>query len=138
MISAGDNIFVTAIGKQVIETLEPQAHQFFPVRFVYAKGEAGTDGYFVVNTLHVLDGLDYEQSDPRVIRPSPLPEVPASWAYRPGQCVFRKSIVGGHHLWRERGFLNRLFCSGILVEAFRNSKIWGPKPEGPSSVNLSS
>jgi hypothetical protein len=97
--------------KEIIEHLEPDIHQFRPTKLTFTKDEAYPRDYFTMVIGTFLTSFDPDQSGKGsftklgVYHSSHFDEETAS------KLAFRKSMLNGHHLWRERELKTPdLFC----------------------------
>jgi hypothetical protein len=97
--------------KTIIERLEPQVHQFFPIKIVMPK-----DNIYPVQYHTLVFGQYYDSFVPEMCKEG------ASWPSGPSRPysddskqaisgrAFSKKKFGNAHLWREREFRQRLTC----------------------------
>jgi len=118
--SARGCILVSTRVKQVIEGLEPNIHQFFPMSILHRGKEIGTMHYLVI--CNRLDTLDYNRTSP------PIAENARGWRRDPmhpekTKFVFRKSAVNGHHLWHDLRLGGPKLMSDTLLAAFQDASV---------------
>ena len=106
LLLTGRLLAVDAPLKEIIETLEPGVHQFWPLRITQSTGQ-----YYGMVIRRFLDSFVPEQSD---VLDSGGPssffaKSPTKKDY--ANVTLSKSAVAGAHLWRER----RLFRPGVYL-----------------------
>jgi len=123
---------VNAKIKSIIEELEPDVHQFFPVQVVGKKKEP-LDERWLWNVCNRIDSVDREHTTwiqprgkrwfhPDRVRPEDLPEDYDRSV--PPKIVFSTERIGSAHFWRDPNLKRRdLYCSqsagdALLSEAF--------------------
>ena len=104
----------------LIESIEPDVHQFIPVKYFKKKFTFLEDRYILV-VCQSIDGIDPDATG--------YSRDNGMW-YNPGgeigHKVFSKSKIGGAHLWRDRFVdLTGIFLSYKLAEAIENSQMTG-------------
>jgi len=90
--------------KKTIETLEPDVHQFWPLRIIQPKGQDFPAAYHGMVIRRFIDSFVPEQSD---ANQTALGAGSVFYAKGPtkkdyGNLTLSKERVGGAHLWRER------------------------------------
>jgi hypothetical protein len=118
---------------QLLEQLEPAAHQFLPIsETVDPKGRALERRFFLLNILTELSAVDVEHS---TVEWRTLPGDTACFLrMKPGpmkdqKLVLRKAIIADHHLWKgsREQLAGYTFCSDLLraeMNARGLSKLW--------------
>jgi hypothetical protein len=114
--------------KDIIETLEPGIHQFFPVTVLNHLGEAWPGNYYIFRVMTVLSALHVDRSGVKWFKlrydvppGKPLYSLGIS---NPREYYFNKDRVKGHHFWiHEPDFMNDLFCSQEARSALLSAKI---------------
>lgn len=121
-LSGGPLLNVSARAKALVESLEPNRHQFMPVEFLDIQGGHLEDRWFMVvcNRLDTVDRENvrgfllwrgrkwYPISD--YLRSMP-DEIPIGYDVdQPSELVFNKTQIGDAHLW-----VDRHLTGGILV-----------------------
>ncbi len=86
-------ILVSDAFKDIIERLEPNVHQFFPVEVLYKDGSHARQMYFF-NICNRLDTMDRERATANLDR--------IMWDPASGDFVFSKSLIGNHHIWKDK------------------------------------
>jgi len=89
--------------KEIIETLEPGVHQFWPIRIIQPKGEEFPGPYYGMVIRRFLDSFVPEQSNFNQTSKgsdSFFTNGPTKKDY--GNLTVLKSVSAGAHLWRER------------------------------------
>jgi len=136
---------VSEQAKSLIEEWEPGVHQFVPVDFVDAKGNVLEHRYSLV-ICNRLDSVDREHTTfvlsaaktwaaaSDLVRWGEKDKIPSHIdPAKPGRFVFKKSRIGGAHIWRDKHMnLGGIFISDAFAAALRNSGLTGLrlKPEG--------
>ena len=99
--------------KQIIEELEPNVHQFFPIELSMPKMKGEVGKYYTLVVGQYLDSFLPDESKAESFR---------SYEKYPGfynaelskkglsGLAFREQEISGAHLWRERGFRETLTC----------------------------
>lgn len=114
--------------RDLVEQLEPNAHQFFPIDILDLK-EQTVGQRFVFNICTRLDALDEGKSEISWRRKgSRLEEKPVNgFGYASinplGKLFVRQTVIQGHHFWRDKwlsGAGGRFF---VLIRPKRQSRI---------------
>ena len=126
-VPVNGRLAMCAEARAVIEGLEPGRHQFFPFEIVRQRskkpiyridGRLLTEPYFLFNVQVQLEAVCMERSEVRVVPMSnnnPPHVHPLAGNYN---IVLRKSVIGGHHVWKGGVQLGlELFFSDALVAA---------------------
>lgn len=126
-------LLVSAGLKSVIESLEPDLHQFRTIRLLTRQGDIYPGGYHVMSIQQSLDSFDPEASNKDSLKWSKmrnryrirntLPKVIAGVSSS-------KEVVQGKHIWRETGALSitpGICLSDQLVTQVRASNLLMPK-----------
>lgn len=109
--------------REIIESMEPQTHQFFPFEMRNGpKGEACEVPYFVLNIRHMLDCVHAERTA--------CDRNGTGWTefYSPIEykhLILDEEVVQGHHLWRTRYVHHGFFVSDELMSRFERAKVKG-------------
>jgi hypothetical protein len=120
--------------REIVEALEPERHQFFPVRLVDKRKQHLAD-HFIWIVCNRLDGVDREQTTLELwkgvlwrpytdrgegqVMPS-RDRIPAA------KLVFNASQIGDAHFWRDKFLLSRmLFCSEAARMAMADAELTG-------------
>jgi hypothetical protein len=98
---------VDAALKEIIETLEPGVHQFWPLRITLPNGKEFPGPYYGMVIRRFIDSFVPEQS---ITANPPSPGSESFFTKGPtkkdyGNLTVSKRVVGGAHLWRERRLL---------------------------------
>jgi hypothetical protein len=105
---------VDATLREIVETLEPGVHQFWPLRITLRNGIEYPGPYYGMIIRRFIDSFVPEQSDAhQAAGASKLfdffyTKSPTKKAY--GNLTVLKSVAAGNHLWRER----RLHSPGVF------------------------
>jgi uncharacterized protein DUF1629 len=91
---------VDAMLKEIIETLEPGVHQFWPLRITLPKGQEFPGPHYGMVIRRFIDSFVPEQSNVRGSEDFFRANGPYKKDY--GNLTVSKSVVAGAHLWRER------------------------------------
>ncbi len=145
----GEKIAVSKRFYDIVDTLEPGVHQFFPVKLLRKKGDELSGQYSLFNVTKSLDCIDSDKSD--------LAWKDWSGMGAGGQqsqfkrlsintnagLVLREERVRGHHLFRSSGedeLKGCLFFSEELMRAAREARLSGifehPTHYGQSRTGL--
>jgi hypothetical protein len=108
LIKLNDRLLaVDATLQEIIETLEPGVHQFWPLRITLRKGQEYPVAYYGMVIRRFIDSFVLEQSDVRQAEGGSgelfdffYAKMPTKKAY--GNLTVLKSVAAGAHLWRER------------------------------------
>lgn len=97
--------------KQIIEKMEPDTHQFWPIKITMPKGREYPRPYFGLQIRQFNDSFDPEMSDRECWRDVSFVSYKGEevWAYevsRPNKrlhagLAMRREVFGNSHLWRE-------------------------------------
>jgi hypothetical protein len=122
--------------KQVVESVEPGIHQFFPVEYVDRKGTHIANRWFM-NVCSRLDSIDHEatQATGYVLH------VGRTWAHErdlPGadrkrwrgvpiteKLIFDPTKIGDHHLWYDKYTVYGPFLSNELAQELTTAGLKG-------------
>jgi hypothetical protein len=124
---------VSSRARGLIETLEPGAHQFLPVRFEDAAGGSIEQRYFLI-VCNRIDSVDREHTtmllwQGEVWQPAhllPRDDLPPGFdASVEPRLVFSLSRIGRHHLWRDKHLRQGPFVSAMLADALTESGMTG-------------
>ena len=88
--------------KEIVETLEPGVHQFWPLRITLPKGQEYAGAYYGMVIRRFLDSFVPEQSDARQAEGSELFHAKGPTKKDYGNLTILNSVSAGAHLWRER------------------------------------
>ena len=113
--------------RAIVDRLEPETHQFFPITLFRQSGEAVAREYFLLNVCRKIDALIIEKSDVYWNHwDQKLPDgcvihgKNVSISCDRPQLALRKRDIDGHHLWRADVHLaDLLFCSDELMSAIQ-------------------
>lgn len=118
--------------KDLIESIEPEVHNFYPIEIRMPRGQVFPNPYYILVIGQYFDSFVPEKS-----RDEPFKEMPNSGGLlhikfgpknRIPDLAFAQSIHGGAHLWRERRFGARLTClSDALVAEIQKAGLRTPK-----------
>ena len=118
--------------RDLIESLEPAVHQFFPVEIARKRstkpicrldGSVLSEPYYLLHPQVMLDAVWVERSEVWI---KEVPHYPPFVSPYPGnyKIILRKEITTSHHVWRGNYQMgNNLFFSDTLVDAI-NAKGW--------------
>jgi hypothetical protein len=106
LIKLTDRILaVDEVLKNIVEKLEPEKHQFFPIKIIMPKGEVYPKQYFTMRIGQWLDSFSPADSKPEVLRKDGdrgrYQLLGPTKPYISGLAV-SKSKCGTAHLWKER------------------------------------
>jgi hypothetical protein len=129
-------VYVSAALKNIIEQLEPDTHQFFPIRLVDKQGNHLGDHWIWV-ICNRVDGIDREQTSLVLwkgvlwLAPSSLSEdelPPGVDRSVLGRRVFNASQVAGYHFWRDKYLIpGDIFCSDEAARRIADANFTGIK-----------
>jgi hypothetical protein len=114
------HFFVCQTFKDILDELEPDVHQFFPIEVIQA-GEKITD-YYWLNVCNRLDTYHPELTYPRNER--------GFFKYKEGEpasVVFSTEAIGDHHAWIDKfaGGGNGIFVSDAFAERLQKADLTG-------------
>lgn len=132
---------VSEKAKQVIESLEPGVHQYFPVEYQDKKGNFTGIRYWFVpcnridsvdrehSNMVLVDGLQWTPPKDLVRRGEPLP--PNVDASRPAAFVFNLKAIGDRQIWRDK-HIGGAACliSDAMAELFKSEGLTGLRLDG--------
>jgi hypothetical protein len=105
LIKLNDRLLaVDATLQEIIETLEPGVHQFWPLRITLRKGQEYPVAYYGMIIRRFIDSFAPKQSDVRQEGGSAF-FVNGPYKKDYGNLTVSKSVVAGAHLWHERRLL---------------------------------
>jgi hypothetical protein len=120
---------VDATLKEIIETLEPGVHQFWPLRITLPKGKEYPVSYYGLVIRRFIDGFVPEQSAFQKVSEqsdSFFVKLPTKKGY--GDLTVSKNAAAGNHLWRERRLLDpNIFFSDELQAKIARRGLRVPK-----------
>jgi hypothetical protein len=128
---------VDATLKEIIETLEPGVHQFWPLRITLPKGQDFSGPYYGMVIRCFIDSFVPEQSDVRQSEDVFFAKGPTKKDY--GNLTVSKSAVAGAHLWHERRlvtpdvFFSDEFAGGDYPAGLTHSQ--APSAEGDLTMS---
>lgn len=93
-------ILVSEEFKDVVEELESNVHQFFPIEVVFKDGGFARQMYFF-NICNRLDTVDRERATVKF---------DAGWLIHSGEFVFSLDLIDGRHIW-----IDKFIVEGRLV-----------------------
>ena len=115
-----NNWIVSEAFKDMVESLEPGVHQFFPVEVIRKSGEPVEKTYFFFNILRMLDPIIVERSDVQwQTLTSGLKVLLPTGKKR----VLRRSVIAGCHVWRDAHMREHVYLSDELVELMQKAKL---------------
>jgi hypothetical protein len=127
---------VSEKAKQVIESLEPDVHQFFPVEYQDKKGNFTAVRYWFVpcnridsvdrehSNMVLLDGRQWTPPKDLVRMGEPLP--PNVDPDKPAEFVFNLNAIGSRYIWRDKHIGGATcFISDAMAELFKKEGLTG-------------
>ncbi|MCG7495029.1 imm11 family protein [Thalassobius sp. Cn5-15] len=114
--------------KNIIETLEPGIHQFWPVSINLPRNKTLPEQYYGLRIATFLDSFRPEQSEEESWRP--LGKLFTSYDSRAKAkgLAFSKDVLAGKHLWREVRLFKPTMCmSDELQQAAAEQELYLPK-----------
>jgi hypothetical protein len=95
--------------RRVVESLEPNVHQFVPVEITWTNGGTAIPYYF----LYPCKRIDSVNEALTTYEANQYKDGPKTWSHRPGgKLVFDLGKIGSTHMWLDRGYHN---TDGIMV-----------------------
>lgn len=124
LIKLNDRILaVDDVLKTIIERLEPEVHQFFPIEIRMPKGEIFPKAYHVLVIGQYHDSFSPENSN-KDSWSDYGPQYPDFYFYKYDESkkgisslAFSEKVFGTSHLWRERRFNAILICFSDALQA---------------------
>lgn len=136
---------VSERARQLIESVEPKVHQFFPVEYLDRSGRPLESRFWFV-ICNRIDSLDREHTT-MVLRKGRNWRPARDLARRgesipshidpnaPSKMVFSLKQIGGAHIWRDKHLdSGSEWISDTLAEAFRTAGLTGIEPSMVDSV----
>lgn len=117
--------------KDVVEGLEPNVHQFFPVQCYWPRKKPVEGQFYWFHVCNALDSIDGDASGlpPREVIYSPVYErdVMQSWndAGRVKNKIFSVSKIGNCHIWRDKYLVVGLWATSVFQKACEEAGITG-------------
>lgn len=126
-ISVFGTWIVTATFRDLVETLEPGRHQFFPftLRSKKRNGEIVEKFKFLFNEVNRVEALVPEESD---LTWESIPSGGKILRYtkRPDPVLaMRKTLIAGKHIWRDPRKMSEMFFSSELGDAVQAAGLKG-------------
>lgn len=105
---------------ELIESLDPNKHQFFPIELSWQSGTPFQleNSFFVANIFASKRSVDLSRSPVQRFKEGYRVD-----GFNKSPIFFQSSCLEGANLWREDDFLNALFASSRLLEAFSQEKL---------------
>lgn len=105
--------------KDIVESIEPDVHQYFPVDVVWEDGTLAQKMY-LFNICNRLDAVSREASTAELRKGR-------MWEPSTGKMVFSTTRVGDHHIWIDRHIVapSMFYCSDKMHQALRDADISG-------------
>lgn len=120
--------------KTLIEALEPDVHQFWPIKIMMPNGETHPNQYFGLRIGQHLSSFVPEKSDESAWRKGASGFFIVGFAKKHcAKLAMSKSIIGSAHLWRERRlktpeiYVSDALAAGIAEAGLRVPKIFRMK-----------
>lgn len=111
--------------KSLLDRLEPDVHQFIPVKLLKKSGEAFEGNFFVLHICFAVDAIAPEQSDVSVYTTPAGRKTLRLSKVRPNLAA-RKDRIEGRHFWiGDESFNNLFFSSDEFFEQVRKAKLAG-------------
>lgn len=113
-------ILVSDKVKTIIETLEPRAHQFFPLE-TWCRGNQPGPRMHLLNICNRLDSVDREKTTKQYV-------YELRWKNEgPGELVFNLGQIGNHMIWHDRHIYDNFYFTDEVKTAFEAEKVTGIK-----------
>ncbi|WP_420414516.1 imm11 family protein [Roseibium sp.] len=109
-------IVVSDTFKDIIEGLEPEVHQFFPIEVVYKDDSPARQMYFF-NICNRLDTMDRESTTATFEQ--------IYWKPETGDFAFSKAAIGARHAWRDKHVHHGTFLSDAAKTAMEKARVSG-------------
>ena len=108
---------INHVFKDILEELEPETHQFFPVE-IFQKGAKIAD-YFWLNVCNRLETYHSDLTYPRNARGFYKPV-----KGEPSSIVFSTEAIGDHHMWIDK-FQGGPFISDVFAQRLQSAGLTG-------------
>lgn len=105
--------------KTIIESFEPELHQFFAVDVIYKSNKLLAQKMYFLNICTRIDSVDKELT---------TSELQNGRMWRPdlsGELVFNMDQIDSHHLWHDRHLFHGWMMSDALRDALVAQKVSG-------------
>jgi hypothetical protein len=114
--------------KEIVDTLEPGVHQFFPVTVLNHLGETWPGRFYIFRIMTVLSALHVDRSGVKwfKFRSERKPGAPKYFLAisNPREYYFNRDRVKGYHFWiHDPDFMSDVFCSLEARNAIVAAKI---------------
>lgn len=129
---------VNQLVRDCVEFLEPNIHQFFPITLLKAMGEAFDGSYYMLNICTMLNSLIFDKTSLRLKSAGSGRSYVAESSRSAIRRTVKGSVVGNHHLWREKTYPNDIYISDALFEAFQKNKFRGIEQHNYIKVTIES
>ena len=113
--------------RKAVEAQEPGIHQFVPFELRNGpKGDPAPEQYYFMSILRTLDAIEKDRSEiEKRKRPDGSLFSIGPKNYLQKGIFVHRSIVDGHHLWRDRYYTNGFFASDRMRASLVGHKIKG-------------
>jgi hypothetical protein len=88
--------------KDLVESREPNVHQFFPIQLQYGDERLEEERIYIFNICRVIDAINLDKSNISWIKAGRLPPIP-SIIRNPFHLSLDKNKICGFHVWRGDG-----------------------------------
>lgn len=117
---------------EVIQRLEPDIHQFWPIEIVSVDGSPYPVEFTAMRIGCFMRSFSAENSDPDALILGRFPKLEYELGTRGKGVVFRRSVFGDSHMWREEGaIVHGFFISNELryeiADVIRSNKLLAPE-----------
>lgn len=108
--------------RDVVEAVEPDVHQYFPVDMLWEDDGTLAQKMFIFNICNRLDTVSREASTAELRKGR-------MWEPSTGEMVFSLPRIGDHHIWIDRHILatSMFYCSDRMHQALMDAGLTGIK-----------
>ena len=120
--------------KDIIESIEPNIHQFFKIDLFKNKTDLFNGDYYLLNVGQLIDSIIEDESALEIIITKSGKRFGLRDVMKGEYRTLKKSEILGKHLWRERLTKSNIYFSDELHDIFLRNKInriddWFPATE---------
>lgn len=110
--------------RDLVESFEPGAHQFFPLKLFGLDGSPLDGNYYIFNCAVGIDAIVHTASEPKWA--TDVTGRPLLYAGMEKNFEISRQAIGDHHLWCGKTVATReLFSSDAFYEAIKHNEITG-------------
>jgi hypothetical protein len=113
--------------KDIVESLEPKVHQFFPLE-TWAKGNKPAQRMYLMNICNRLDTVDREKTTKPFVS-SRYWDTP-----KPGELFFSLAQIGHHKFWHDKHIFDAMFFTDDVKDQFVSAGVTGVNYYGTPAI----